>query len=182
MLNEKQERFCKEYVIDLNATQAAIRAGYSENTANEQASRLLANVNIQARVKELQDGISERLEITADMVVSELWALGSYNVKDFVNEGDNTIKNISDIDRGIAKAIVGVKVTERTVTQNGVSDSTITTEMKFADKRAALVDVGRHLGIFEKDNKQKVQPVDMSALSDDDLAKLAELQGKVHDK
>ena len=81
MLNEKQERFCKEYVIDLNGKQAAIRAGYSEKTAEVQASQLLTILKVQERIKELQSGIGERLEITADMVVKELWALGVYNVK-----------------------------------------------------------------------------------------------------
>ncbi len=58
-LTAKQERFCQEYVIDLNATQAAIRAGYSEKTAKEQGSRLLTNVNLQKRITKLQ---KERFE------------------------------------------------------------------------------------------------------------------------
>ena len=48
-LTDKQEMFCKEYLIDLNATQAAIRAGYSKKTANEQAGRLLVNVSVQSK-------------------------------------------------------------------------------------------------------------------------------------
>lgn len=67
-LTAKQERFCQEYVIDLNGTQAAIRTGYSEKTANEQSSRLLTNVNIQQRIKELQDNIANKLGITAEWV------------------------------------------------------------------------------------------------------------------
>lgn len=69
-LTDKQEMFCKEYLIDLNATQAAIRAGYSEKTANEQGSRLLANVNIQERVTELKTDREKRLVIDADWVLS----------------------------------------------------------------------------------------------------------------
>ena len=53
-MTDKQARFCEEYMIDLNATQAAIRAGYSPKTANEQAARLLANVSIQNRIAQLQ--------------------------------------------------------------------------------------------------------------------------------
>lgn len=52
-MTDKQARFCEEYMIDLNATQAAIRAGYSPKTANEQAARLLANVSIQNRIAQL---------------------------------------------------------------------------------------------------------------------------------
>jgi phage terminase small subunit len=65
-LTDKQEAFCREYVVDFNGTQAAIRAGYSEKTANEQAARLLANVSISNRVKELREEHSEQLEITIE--------------------------------------------------------------------------------------------------------------------
>lgn len=71
-INKKQERFCLEYVIDCNGTQAAIRAGYSKKTANEQASRLLANVNIKARVEELQAKTTKKLEITREDILSRL--------------------------------------------------------------------------------------------------------------
>lgn len=181
MLNDKQERFCREYIIDLNGTQAAIRAGYSGKTANEQAAALLAKISIQERVAELKAEVSQRLEITADMVVRELWAIGTYNVQDFLND-DNTIKQIAEITRDTAKPITGIKVTEKTVGFEETTETTVTTELKFADKRAALVDVGRHLGIFEKDNRQKQQPVNMDSLTDDDLVKLAELQKKVSEK
>ena len=66
LTNEKHERFCQEYLIDLNGKQAAIRTGYSEATAAAQASRLLTNVNIQERVAELQAERSKRTTIDAD--------------------------------------------------------------------------------------------------------------------
>lgn len=71
-LSPKQELFIKEYLVDLNGTQAAIRAGYSEKTANEQASRLLANVSIKELVQQKMDERSERVEITADYVLGTL--------------------------------------------------------------------------------------------------------------
>lgn len=71
-LTPKQQRFVEEYLIDLNATQAAIRAGYSERTANEQGSRLLANVSISEAISEAQSKRSERTEITQDYVLSNL--------------------------------------------------------------------------------------------------------------
>jgi len=64
--------FCKEYLVDLNATQAAIRAGYSERTASATASRLLANVNVLARVKELKAKRAEELELDAYWVLKRL--------------------------------------------------------------------------------------------------------------
>jgi phage terminase small subunit len=75
MLTDKQERFCQEYVVDLNSAAAARRAGYSEKTANRLGSRLLSNVDIQRRISELQDGRVKRCEITADEVVKKLRAI-----------------------------------------------------------------------------------------------------------
>jgi len=68
-LTPKQQMFIREYLIDLNATQAAIRAGYSAKTANEQASRLLANVNIKAHVQAAMDKRSQETGIDAKYVV-----------------------------------------------------------------------------------------------------------------
>nr|WP_077623830.1 terminase small subunit [Sediminibacillus massiliensis] len=71
-LTAKQELFCQEYIIDLNATQAAIRAGYSEKTARQTAARLLTKANISARVKELKDKRAEKLELDAYWVLKRL--------------------------------------------------------------------------------------------------------------
>ena len=71
-LNEKQKIFCQEYMKDLNGTQAAIRAGYSEKTARSIGNRLLTNVDIQAYIQELQEGIRKRNQITVDEIMSDL--------------------------------------------------------------------------------------------------------------
>lgn len=71
-LTPKQQRFVEEYLIDLNATQAAIRSGYSEKTAQEQSSRLLSNVMVQDAVQKAQKKVSERTEITQDYVLSNI--------------------------------------------------------------------------------------------------------------
>ena len=68
-LKPKQEAFCREYMVDLNATQAAIRAGYSKKTANEQAARMLAKVNIKEQVQKLAEKQTKRTEIDADYVL-----------------------------------------------------------------------------------------------------------------
>ena len=82
-MTDKQARFCEEYMIDLNATQAAIRAGYSPKTANEQAARLLANVSIQNRIAQLQAEQSRRTGVSADPSTCGSWAKVA-----FVNAGD----------------------------------------------------------------------------------------------
>lgn len=71
-LEEKQKMFCREYLVDFNGTQAAIRAGYSKKTANEQASRLLAKVNVQAYLKQLIENRNERTKITQDEVIADI--------------------------------------------------------------------------------------------------------------
>lgn len=71
-LTPKQAQFCQEYMIDLNATKAAERAGYSVKTANEQGSRLLANVSIQSELKKLQTKRAEKIEVTQDYVLKTI--------------------------------------------------------------------------------------------------------------
>jgi phage terminase small subunit len=71
-LNDKQERFIDEYLVDLNATQAAIRAGYKEKTARQQGSRLLTNADIQARIEELQQERAKKVQLDAEWVLNRL--------------------------------------------------------------------------------------------------------------
>ena len=127
-LTPKQETFCQQYIIDMNGTQAGIRAGYSEKTANEQASRLLANVNIQARIGELRAELSKSTKITQE------WVL-------------NRFKDISD--RCMTAEPVMIKDDDGWI-ESG--------EYKFDSSGAnkATEMLGKHLGFFEQDNKQKV--------------------------
>lgn len=77
----KQRAFVREYLIDLNATQAAIRAGYSASTANEQGSRLLANVSVKGVIEAAMDLRAERTDITADRVLRELAKIGFADIR-----------------------------------------------------------------------------------------------------
>jgi len=81
-LTPRQERFVAEYLVDLNATQAAIRAGYSERTAQEQGSRLLSNVKVAAAVAERQTSIAGKLQITAEKVLRDLEEVRVLAIKD----------------------------------------------------------------------------------------------------
>lgn len=153
-LNPKQKRFCQEYVIDLNGTQAAIRAGYSARTANEQAAQLLAKLSIQAFVKKLQKGISKRLEVSADKVVQELAKIGFCNIQDYIETGNST-KDLSGIERDTAAPISSIKVTKTTGGKGEGAWEQEAVEFKLHNKVSALETLGKHLGIFEKDNSQK---------------------------
>lgn len=81
-LTEKQKRFCQEYVIDLNATQAAIRAGYSEDTADVQGSRLLGNVKVENFIKELQSDKSDELNITFNDIARGVYEIAINSDRD----------------------------------------------------------------------------------------------------
>ena len=87
--NKKHEKFCHEYIKDMNATQAAIRTGYSNKTANRIASQLLSKLDIKTRVKELRDSYFNENIMTAQQVEYELTriALGLSNEKQVVIEG-----------------------------------------------------------------------------------------------
>lgn len=87
--NKRHEKFCQEYIKDMNATQAAIRTGYSEKTAKMQGSRLMTNDDIKARVAELREAYFNENIMTAQQVEYELTriALGLSNEKQVVIEG-----------------------------------------------------------------------------------------------
>lgn len=86
-LTDKQQRFADEYLIDLNATQAAIRAGYSVKTATEQAARLLTNVKVQEYIQKRQNKLQANTGITQEKVLAELAAIGFSVSTDFAPNG-----------------------------------------------------------------------------------------------
>jgi phage terminase small subunit len=83
-LTPKQEMFCQEYLVDMNAKNAAIRAGYSEDTAQEQGSRLLSNVKVAERIAALQAERSERTEITVDKVLEQYWDIATADPNELI--------------------------------------------------------------------------------------------------
>lgn len=84
-LTAKQKQFVREYLVDLNATQAAIRAGYSSRTASEQAARLLANVKVQTAIQAAMDKRAEKVDITAEMVLRRWWDIATADPNDLVH-------------------------------------------------------------------------------------------------
>lgn len=141
-LNPKQQRFCEEYMIDLNATQAAIRAGYAVKTATEQASRLLTNVNVSREIEKLQAEQSRRTGITADRVIRELAKIAFVDPDRVINTSDGTVK--VDVHADDRAAIQSVKV-KRSDSDTGYSSEH---EVKLYDKTKALELLGKHLGLF----------------------------------
>lgn len=141
-LTPKQSRFVEEYLVDLNGTQAAIRAGYSEKTANPQAARLLANVSIQAAIQEEKDKRSRRVEITQDRVLLELARLAFSDLREFSEWGPQGVgmKNSDELDDHAAACVQEVT---KTATTSGYN-----TKFKLHDKCPALKMLGEHLGMY----------------------------------
>ncbi len=138
-MTDKQERFCEEYMIDLNATQAAIRAGYSPASAKTVGPRLLENVGVQKRIAQLQAEQSRRTGVSADRVVRELAKVAFVNAGDLIDAKTASLKN--DVARDDLAAVQSVKV--KMFGEDGLER-----EVKLADKLRALDLLGRHLGMY----------------------------------
>lgn len=170
-LTDKQERFCQEYVIDSNGTQAAIRAGYSPDTAMEQASRLLRNVKVSERVDQLREEIKKRNQITVDELVTRLANIARFDIKELYDE-EGTLKLPADIEPEHREAILGIDSEEKVIGKKDGEDGydsvkaiVATRKVKIMNKLDAIEKLMKHLGGYEKDNRQKqptiiVKPAD----------------------
>lgn len=163
-MTAKQQRFCDEYLIDLNATQAAIRAGYSEKTANEQGARLLAKVSIQTYIQERKQDRVERTEITQDMVLKELALIAFSNAADYASvvekdamvEVEGNMIPVCDAEGNPVKyRTVEPVLTEELTDEQKRALAVIKKgrdgfEVKPHDKVRALELLGKHLGMWQE--------------------------------
>lgn len=147
-ISPKQQRFVEEYLIDLNATQAAIRAGYSPKTAQEQASRLLSNVMVAEAVRKAQEERSRRTGITQDRVLQELARLAFFDIRQLYRE-DGTLKAPHELDDDTAAAVAQMESLEE-FAGRGEDRELIgfTRKAKVFNKDSALSLAMRHLGML----------------------------------
>ena len=137
----KQQRFIEEYLIDLNATQAAIRAGYSVKTANEQGSQLLAKLSIQQAIAEKMAERSKRTGVNQDRVVLELEKIAFVKMTDVVDSNGRIRAGATEDD---LSCIESIKYKESDNEYGG----SIEREVKIASKLKALELLGKHLGMW----------------------------------
>ena len=155
-LTEKQRRFAAEYLIDLNGTQAAIRAGYSARTANEQASRMLANVSIQQAISEAMGERSKRTGVNQDRIVQELAKIAFLKITDVVDREGRIKENASEDDLACIESIKY----KHSDTETGSSTER---EVKAASKLKAMELLGKHLGMWnDRLDVNVVQPIVIS--------------------
>jgi Terminase small subunit len=110
-MNRKQQLFVREYLIDLNATAAAIRAGYSRKTARQHAARLLTNVYISAEIEKSTQARLQKLAITADNVIQELGRLAFFDVRKLFAP-DGSLLPLHKLDRDTAAGIAGFELVQ----------------------------------------------------------------------
>jgi len=159
-LTSKQKRFVEEYLIDLNATQAAIRAGYSTQTAKEIGCENLTKPNIQAAIDKAMAERSKRTGVNADRVVIELAKIAFVNPIDVINLDEATLKDSASRDDLAAISSVRVKTFPTKSGELGVEK-----EIRMHDKIRALELLGRHLGMFT--DKVKIEGAIPVVIHDD---------------
>jgi phage terminase small subunit len=147
-LTPKQQRFVDEYQIDLNATQAAVRAGYSRHTAEQQGCRLLRNAQIQQSVADAKEGAREKTGITAQRVKEELARLAFVDMRAFFDEQGN-LKPIHQMTADQGAALAGLEVIVKNA-QAGDGHTDIVHKFKVWDKCKALELLGKHFGLFDE--------------------------------
>ena len=189
-LTAKQQRFCDEYLIDLNATQAAIRAGYKERYAHTNANKLLQNTTIIEYIQKKQADREQRTEVTQDMVLKELAIIAFSNAADYAKV----------IEKEFTQEVEGVEIPVLDAEGNPVTYKTVepiltdelTEEQKKAlavikkgrdgfevkpyDKLRALEMLGRHLGMWDKKSEKDVE--EQIARIDKIKAETAKIKGE----
>ena len=190
IVNKRQRQFCDEYLIDLNATQAAIRAGYAEKYASTNAHKLLQITAIKAKIDELMAARAKRSEITQDRVLKELAIIAFSNAADYAtvvereafieNENGYHIKLTDEDGNPVMYRTVEPVLTEDLTEEQKRALSVIKKgrdgfEVKPYDKVRALELLGKHLGMFG-DKVEVTGEINnpMAGLTTEDLKKLIE--------
>lgn len=198
-LTEKQKRFAEEYIIDLNATQAAIRAGYSEKRASEIGYQQLQKTTVQEAIQKAKDDRSKRTQITADKVLREFAKIGFSNISDYlkVDTRERVVDYQEDEEgnkRPITEMIQSVELFDTDTIEREKMDAVAEIKqtrdgiaLKLHDKKGALDSIARHLGMFNdninianKDGKpfEVNNTHDLSKLSVEELKQLESILSK----
>jgi phage terminase small subunit len=138
-LTPKQEKFCQEYIVDLNGTQSAIRAGYSVKAAYSTADKLLKNLDVQAKIAQLRQNQIARTEISADLVLQEYSDIATFRIEDVVTfDGSQlSFKPMTEWTSAARAAVSSIEL-----------DKNGNIKIKTNSKLAALDSLAKHLGLF----------------------------------
>lgn len=156
-LTPKQAAFVREYLIDLNATQAALRAGYSPKTAFRIGAENLQKPAIQSAIKAAMDARAERTEVDADKVLKTIERIAYADPRDLLD--GTRLKSPEEWPDDIAMAIAGF---EMTTTKKGEGVVEHVTKVKWSDRRGYLDMLMKHTGKYERDNTQKAPVIQIT--------------------
>lgn len=179
-LTEKQKRFADEYLIDMNATQAAARAGYKDPNIGRQ---LITKNNVSEYIQHRREKLQNKLDITQDRVLLEYARLAFFDPRKLFND-DGSPRDVTALDDDTAAALAGLDVQE---VYEGTGESKVfdgyVKKYKLANKLGALDSLGKHLGLFDgkggQDGKQEnnlLEAIVESAEEDMDTDDLPEIQ------
>jgi len=143
-LTPKQQMFVREYLVDLNAKQAAIRAGYSAKTAEEQSYQLIRKTSVQRAIQAGMDKRAVSVDISATRVLNEIAKLAFFDPRKLLND-DGTPKRVHELDDETAAAVAGIEIVTKGNDDLGYADIL---KIKLADKSKNLELLGRHLKLF----------------------------------
>lgn len=168
-LTDKQQTFVDEYLKDLNGTQAALRAGYSAKTAQEQSSRLLSNAMVQDAIKIQIEARSKRTGVDADWLLLRLAQEAQADMADLYDDAGN-LKPVKDWPLIWRQGLVaGVDVIRR---QNGDDDPVVIDKIKISDRIKRLELIGRHIDVQAFRDSVEVAIIDRAKLLESSRAQL----------
>lgn len=150
-LNDRQELFCLEYIKDLNAAQAAIRAGYSKRTARFIGAENLTKPNIKDRIDDLQKDRKEELKIDANYVLKRLYEIDRMDVLDILND-DGGLKPVKEWPEAWRRSLSGLEVVEMMADGDPVG---VLKKIKWPDKVKNLELLGKHISVGAFDKAQQ---------------------------
>jgi phage terminase small subunit len=151
----REMRFAMHWIATLNARESAIRAGYSPKDADQRAWRLMRRPRVKALIRQLQDRYSRDMRIETETVLREYARIGFVNVGDFIDSEGRI--DLGKVSRDQMAAVSSIE-TETYVDGRGEDKQEVKrVKLRFHSKTDALDALGKHLGVFERDNSQKDQ-------------------------
>ncbi len=167
-LSPMQAAFVDEFLIDMNGTKAAIRAGYSERSAHVEASKLLTRPKIIRALANARKDLQRRTLITQERVLQEYAKLAFLDPRNFYDKSGQ-LKKVPDLDGDTAAALAGMNVKSIYGAEGNLEG--YLQKIRFSDKKGALDSIARHLGMFVEKHQfvgKDGEPVSFKVVVSDD--------------
>ena len=177
-MTPKEIKFCQEYLISLNGTQAAIKAGYSKRSAREIASENLTKPYIKKWIQEQQKAIAKSAEITQHRVLQEYARIAFFDVRKIYNDC-NVLIDIQDMDEDTAAAVSATETLEEYDNLKQLSGST--KKVKLWDKVKALDSISKVLGYNAPEKFEVENTGTLNIISATDYRKLSSNEHDIED-